>query len=127
MDTYRGNYIDQASGSDDWPEVDFGEEETPREPPPSPIGQDERRMQVRAYNHWAGLLDNRNFPAVDTLEPETLTDFGPYSVLLDFSTGIEDPTIRYLGDMLEAECGGDGVITTLSDVPARSLDRKSTV
>ena len=121
MDTYRGNYIDQASGSDDWPEVDFGEEETPREPPPSPIGQDERRMQVRAYNHWAGLLDNRNFPAVDTLEPETLTDFGPYSVLLDFSTGIEDPTIRYLGDMLEAECGGDGVITTLSDVPARSL------
>ena len=39
MDTYRGNYIDQASGSDDWPEVDFGEEETPREPPPSPIGQ----------------------------------------------------------------------------------------
>jgi hypothetical protein len=121
MDTYRGNYIDQASGSDDWPEVDFGEEETPREPPPSPIGQDERRMQVRAYNHWAGLLDNRNFPAVDTLVPEALTDFGPYSVLLDFSTGIEDPTIRYLGDMLATECGGDGVINTLSDVPARSL------
>ena len=121
MDTYRGNYIDQASGNDDWPEVDFGEEETPREPPPSPIGQDERRMQVRAYNHWAGLLDNRNFPAVDTLDPAALTDFGPYSVLLDFSTGIEDPTIRYLGDMLATECGGEGVITTLSDVPARSL------
>lgn len=121
MDTYRGNYIDQASGSDDWPEVDFGEEETPREPPPSPIGQDERRMQVRAYNHWAGLLDDRNFPSVDALEPEALTDFGPYSVLLDFSTGIEDPTIRYLGNMLETECGGDGVINTLSDVPARSL------
>ncbi len=121
MDTYRGNYIDQASGNDDWPEVDFGEEETPREPPPSPIGQDERRMQVRAYNHWAGLLDNRNFPAVDTLEPEALTDFGPYSVLLDFSNGIEDPAIRYLGDMLAKECGGEGVITTLSDVPARSL------
>ena len=28
------------------------------------VGQDERRMQVRAYNHWASLLDNRNFPAL---------------------------------------------------------------
>lgn len=121
MDTYRGNYIDQAGGDDDWPEVEFGEEETPREPPPSPIGQDERRMQVRAYNHWASLLDNSNFPSIDALEPDALPDFGPYSVLLDFSTGIEDPTIRYLGDMLAEECGGEGVITTLSDVPARSL------
>ncbi|MFM5953074.1 MAG: hypothetical protein ACKOPE_02050 [Novosphingobium sp.] len=120
MDTYRGTYLD-SSGSDDWPEIEFGEEETPREPPPSPIGQDERRMQVRAYNHWASLLDNRNFPSIEDLAPDKLPDFGPYSVLLDFSAGIENPAVRYLGETIAAECGTDGKIETLADVPARSL------
>lgn len=68
MDTYRGSYLD-SNAADDWPEVEFGEEETPREPPPSPIGQDERRMQVRAYNHWASLLDDRNFPSIGDIAP----------------------------------------------------------
>ncbi len=121
MDTYRGNYIDRADPGDDWPEVGFGEEEAPREPPPSPIGQDERRMQVRAYNHWASLLDNRNFPSIEDLDTENLPDFGPHSVLLDFTVGIENPAIRYLGDKLAEECGTDDRIETLSDVPARSL------
>ncbi len=121
MDTYRGNYLDHAGPGDDWPEVEFGEEETPHEPPPSPVGQDERRMQVRAYNHWASLLDNRNFPSIEDLDPESLPDFGPFSVLLDFTAGIEDPSIRYLGDKLAEECGTEGRIETLADVPARSL------
>jgi hypothetical protein len=125
MDTYRGNYLDQGSG-EDWPEVEFGEievaeEEAPREPPPSPIGQDERRMQVRAYNHWASLLDERSFPSIHDVKPTELPDFGPYSVMLDFTAGIENPAIRFLGDMLAKECGTDGKIETLADVPARSL------
>ena len=78
-------------------------------------------MQVRAYNHWASLLDNRNFPSIEDLDPESLPDFGPYSVLLDFTGGIENPAIRYLGDMLATECGTSGKIETLADVPARSL------
>lgn len=121
MDTYRGNYLDSGASSNEWPEVEFSEEEAPREPPPSPIGQDERRMQVRAYNHWASLLDNRNFPSIEDLSPGELPDFGPYSVLLDFSEGIDNPAIRYLGDMLATECGTDDQIDALSDVPARSL------
>lgn len=120
MDTYRGSYLD-SNAADDWPEVEFGEEESPREPPPSPIGQDERRMQVRAYNHWASLLDDRNFPSIGDIAPAELPDFGPYSVMLDFTAGIENPAIRYLGDMLATECGTSGKIETLADVPARSL------
>lgn len=120
MDTYRGNYMDSTS-ADDWPEIDLSEEETPREPPPAPVGQDERRMQVRAYNHWASLLDDRSFPSIEDLSPEELPDFGPYSVMLDFSAGIENPAIRYLGAMLAQECGAAGHIATLADVPARSL------
>ena len=26
------------------------------------IGTDERRMHVRAYNHWVSLLEGRDFP-----------------------------------------------------------------
>lgn len=121
MDTYRGSFIDRSDDHDDWPEVDYGEDEAVHDVPPSPVGQDERRMQVRAYNHWASLLDNRNFPSIEDLEPEDLPDFGPYSVLLDFTQGIEDPSIRYLGEKLAAECGTDDEIETLDDVPSRSL------
>jgi hypothetical protein len=105
---------------------DAGEDESrepaaPRELPPEAIGQDERRMQVRAYNHWAGLLGERMFPLIDDLDPANQPDFGPYSVLLDFSAGIENPAVRFLGDKLARECRGQGVIRRLSDVPPRSL------
>lgn len=118
MDTLRGNFdaLDDSTG----PEP--GEDESGREAPPLAIGQDERRMQVRAYNHWASLLEDRNFPAIEDLEPDNLPDFGPYSVLLDFTRGIENPGIAYLGDLLAREC--DISVTelqTLADVPSRSL------
>ncbi|MFN3990160.1 MAG: hypothetical protein ACK4IS_07865 [Erythrobacter sp.] len=89
--------------------------------PPYHIGQDERRMQVRAYNHWAGQLGERVFPLIDELDLAGLDDFGPYSVLIDFTDGIEDPAVRYLGERLAAECGSLGTIARLSDVPPRSL------
>ena len=126
MDTYRGLFSDSAPpesslSGDDWPEVEFGDQQALPEPPPSPVGQDERRMQVRAYNHWASLLDNRNFPSIEELDPAALPDFGPYSVLLDFTGGIENPAIQFLGEKLAKECGTDGEIHSLADVPARSL------
>lgn len=91
--------------------------------PPSPVGQDERRMQVRAYNHWAGLLGDANYPDIADLKPETLDDFGPYGVLLDFRgrRGMDDPAIRFLGAKLAEECGGDARFERLSEVPGRSL------
>lgn len=88
---------------------------------PPQIGTDERRMQVRAYNYWASLLGERSFPSIDDLEPDQISDFGPYSVLLDFTTGIENPAIAYLGSELAAETGGEGELAYLDDVPSRSL------
>ena len=119
MDTYRGSFIDRETG--DAPDYDYADDDFGHEPPPSPVGQDERRMQVRAYNYWASLLDGRNFPSIEDLEPEALPDFGPYSVLLDFTGGFENPSIQFLGDKLGEECGTDDSIQTLSDVPSRSL------
>ncbi|BDW81028.1 hypothetical protein MACH24_04660 [Erythrobacter sp. Dej080120_24] len=124
MDTLRGTFDTgiPADDSQDWDDVTTPpEEERVRELPPEAIGQDERRMQVRAYNHWAGLLGDANFPSIEELEPHNLDDFGPNSVLLDFTAGIEDPVVQFLGTKLAAECGGTGHIARLSDVPPRSL------
>lgn len=116
MDGLRG----QFTGEDQSDEGLLREESSVREPP-AMIGSDERRMQVRAYNFWASLLDNRNFPDVADLRPESLGDFGPYSVLLDFTNSIDDPIIAYLGTELAQECDTTGGIRALSQVPSRSL------
>ncbi len=133
MDTLRGNFgtddLDQAKFEDalddglrDWDiEEDGAEEESISEPPPAAIGTDERRMQVRAYNHWASMLGDYNFPSIEDLDPANLPDFGPYSVLLDFTLGVENPGIQYLGDQLAIECGTHEEIDALSDIPSRSL------
>ncbi len=119
MDRLGGGFPHDLS--DDHFDDEMDSDDFAIDPPLSPVGQDERRMQVRAYNHWAAQLGNRNFPATEDLSPDDLPDFGPFSVLLDFSSGIEDPAIRYLGRELAQECGAADAIGRLSDVPARSL------
>jgi hypothetical protein len=119
MDSLRGQF--GLAAYDEALDFASGEDEADRELPPSPVGQDERRMQVRAYNHWASLLADRNLPSIEDLDPESLPDFGPFSVLLDFTNGIEDPAVRYLGAELAAECDVPARIARLSDVPTRSL------
>jgi hypothetical protein len=118
MDTLRGHFGGYDTASDD----DRFDDDAAHDSPPPEIGGDERRMQVRAYNFWASLLDNRNFPGVEDLHPEQLPDFGPHGVLLDFSVGIDDPAVAFIGDKLAQECdAGNMVINRLSDVPSRSL------
>jgi hypothetical protein len=88
---------------------------------PPEIGVDERRMHVRAYNHWVSLLDGRPYPSIRDLDPHTIDDFGPHSVLLDFSEGGDDPKVAWLGRALREECELMGEIRRISDVPKRSL------
>ncbi len=123
MDTLRGTFDSGAHADRSWdePGAEGVEPDAPRELPPVAIGRDERRMQVRAYNHWASLLGERMFPNIADLNPRELPDFGPHSVLLDFSDGIENPSVPYLGEKLAKECAGAPPITRLSDVPPRSL------
>ncbi|MEZ0497712.1 hypothetical protein [Sphingomonas sp. IW22] len=88
---------------------------------PFDIGTDERRMHVRAYNYWVSLLNGRAYPAIQDLNPENIADFGGNSVLLDFSHGVDDPSIQYLGRVLREECGVESSIRKISEVPGRSL------
>lgn len=85
------------------------------------VGTDERRMHVRAYNHWVSLLGGRPCPLIDALDPAGIADFGPNSVLLDFTDGHDDGVIRFLGHALRDESGTDSSIVRLSQVPPRSL------
>jgi len=119
MDSLRGDFSDRSGMIDSY---DSGDDDVGHEAPPAAIGQDERRMQVRAYNHWASLLGKRPLPQIADLATGTLPDFDPYSVLLDFSAGIENPAIRYLGAKLAAECNiTQSDIRSLADVPRGSL------
>jgi hypothetical protein len=85
------------------------------------IGTDERRMHVRAYNYWVSLLDARDFPSIEDLEPADVTDFATNSVLLDFTCGRDNPAIPYIGTAIRDECGLDDDTQTIADVPSRSL------
>ena len=85
------------------------------------IGGDERRMHVRAYNYWCSLLDGRDFPSIEDLEPGDIEDFGPHSVLLDFTEGRDNPATPYIGTAVREECGIGDDIKSIADVPSRSL------
>ena len=100
------------------------------EAPPPVVGQEDRRMQVRAYNHWAGLLGDRQYPAPAAIDFAAIADIAPRAVLLDFSQGVDDPLIAFLGHELAAECGaptptGEAAVSParfrLRDVPAKSV------
>jgi hypothetical protein len=85
------------------------------------IGTDERRMHVRAYNYWVSLLEGRDFPSIEDLDPENLQDFAANSVLLDFTCGRDNPAVPYIGGAIRDECGLDDDTRTIADVPSRSL------
>jgi len=85
------------------------------------LGGDERRMHVRAYNHWVSLLDGRPYPSIEDIDPASLADFGPNSVLLDFGGTVDNPQIDFLGASLRAECGLDHAPRRMDEVPGRSL------
>lgn len=116
-----GGYFGSRDAEEDFDDDYVEESDAELDPPPSPVGQDERRMQVRAYNHWASLLGDLDFPHIADLHPEQLGDFGPYSVLLDLADNVDDPMVRFVGAELAYECDFDGGPARLSQVPGRSV------
>jgi hypothetical protein len=86
----------------------------------APVGR-ERRMNVRAYNYWAALLDGRDFPSVVDLEPDRIETFRENSILLDFSRDPARPAMRYVGKALRDECGLRPGETRPDVIPGRSM------
>lgn len=118
MDTLRSDYGSHLNtGESD----DFSNEDVGVELPVLNIGTDERRMPVRAYNHWASHLAGRNFPAFNEADLTRLPDFGARSVLLNFTDGYDNPKVTYLGSEIAKECGAQTKINHFADVPPRTL------
>lgn len=117
MDSYREFPSDYEPSGDTPEEASHGQDSTV-----SAIGTDERRMHVRAYNYWVSLLDDRDFPSIEDLEPGDLSDFAPHSVLLDFTGGNRElPATPYIGAAIRAECDLPDGVESIEDVPSRSL------
>jgi hypothetical protein len=112
--------MDSLRAFDEQSDYGVAEDDGGIEVPPE-IGLDERRMHVRAYNYWVSLLEGRAYPSIRALDPAALGDFGPNSVLLDFSDGSDDPKIAWLGEALREECDLIGDVRRISEVPKRSL------
>lgn len=115
MEDYRSFSEDDASA---W---DFSDIDDSGMDPPPMIGTDERRMHVRAYEHWVSLLNGRAYPDIADLDAAVLGEFTPHSVLLDFSYNPANPRITFLGRALREEGGLGPDVETVADVPARSL------
>ncbi len=115
MQTYRSNYPDDVA------EAELAQMDVLDQAPSSTTGPDEQQLQMRAYDHWTSLLGDREFPAIAKLNPANLPDFGPYSVVLDFTRGADSPTIRFIGERLAEECGCPSSITTPIGVPSGSV------
>ena len=77
------------------------------------IGADERRMHVRAYNYWVLAARRPRLSRRSRISsPATSSDFGPHSVLLDFTDGRDNPATPYIGTAIREECGlGDDIQT----------------
>ena len=75
---------------------------------------------MRAYNYWASLLADRAYPSVEDLDLDR-ADFGSNAVLLDFTAGVENPGIAFLGDRLREESQIDDNVHYISQIPGRSL------
>src|SRR5947209_11997735 len=102
-------------------DVSSADETAPPNDVTAAIGTDERRMHVRAYNYWVSLLDGRDFPSIDELEPSEVEDFAGNSVLLDFTCGRDNPALPYIGVAIRDECAIDDNVRAIADVPSRSL------
>ena len=113
MDSYREHPSDF--------DVPSAVESTAADDVAAAIGTDERRMHVRAYNYWVSLLDGRDFPSIEDLEPGDVQDFAAHSLLLDFTCGRDHPGVPYIGGAIRDECGLDDGMRSTADVPSRSL------
>jgi hypothetical protein len=83
-----GSFASSMSADDEQLETDLG------------IGNDERRMHVRAYNYWSSLLRDRDFPSIEDLDSRDVSDFADHSLLLDFTASADNPVASFIGSAL---------------------------
>ena len=119
MHTLRGQSADRQGAA--FAHTGDFEDEAYLAEPPALFGRTERRLQVRAYEFWAGLLRDARFPPTAALRPETLHDLAPFAVILDFGPDAARSEVSYMGAAVARECEAGGGTMRLADAPEGSL------
>lgn len=117
VDNSRGFYDRNAAAH---PIADEDEDAFP-DLPPVILAEEERRLQIRAYDHWTQLLGARKMPLLADLRLDRMPDIAPLAVLVDFSRNDEEPRILFVGEKLAQECGVARDIARLDQVPPSSM------
>lgn len=89
--------------------------------PPSFRDADERRLQMRAYHHWASLLRGRLLPSPADLNLARLDGLAPNAVLVTLGRGRRGRRLRFVGGRLRSEAGVPGGDVPLGKVPAGTV------
>ena len=89
----------------------------------------ERRLHLQAYEYWYGLLQGRRFPSISDMGREQIDLFRPQSFLVDFPQRYGDPALRFVGDDIMAEYGGDNdlVGVSVNKIPTESILSRLTI
>ena len=116
MDTQRSSF-----GSDGGQSLDDPTAEAPGIEAPPLVGQDERRMHVRAYNYWASCWLTAVFRRSKNSIWTISTTSGRTPCCSISLPGIENPAIPFIGKALRVKCDLDGDVQYLDEVPGRSL------
>ncbi len=89
----------------------------------------ERRLHLQAYEYWYGLLQGRRFPSISDMGREQIDLFRPQSFLVDFPQRYGDPALRFVGDDIMAEYGGDSdlVGVSVNKIPTESILSRLTI
>lgn len=89
--------------------------------PPSFRDADERRLQMRAYQHWASLLRGRLLPSAADIDLARLDGLAPYAVLVTRGRGRRGWRLRFVGGRLRGEASVPASDVPLTRVPAGTV------
>ncbi len=81
----------------------------------------QQRMNFRLMGYWNALRGDEPFARIAEFNVEAVPGFGQHAFMLDLHDDPDDPLIRFVGQKLAADSGGNMIGRRLSAVPADSL------
>lgn len=81
----------------------------------------ERRLSLRILTYWRALRDQRAYPGLSDVDPESIPDMWPCCLVLKVEGCESDPIIESCGEELLKLCGEEVTGKPLSAAPSHSL------
>ncbi|WP_417623929.1 hypothetical protein [Paremcibacter congregatus] len=81
----------------------------------------ERRITFQLYEYWFGLVEEGGLPPLKSLTPADIAPYRNNMVLIDLRDPESEPTLQVVGQLLLDDVGEDIPLSTISDIPRRTL------